>query len=307
MEDKRRNIVVGSVIIVLFIAIIGVIIYDKYHTMNVQSSFESSYQDKTAYIEELEQIENQLKVLKEAIDQDINESIVIAYDIHNANDVDYIKKQEKIYNNQPVIVVDCNKSTEELDSIFKALSKESYTIMLTETTFKKNDIQKAIDLLKDNNLDYSSTFLTRRIDINSEETKVLQSLGFQGYTVFAYDFTAGYENKMTYFQYTYLLKTNADIDSRIQMITNMGKPMVVVISLDNRADKSLNDQTIDNLLKKIQNKVNKKELSYASIDDIHLYLSGKALSKEEKKKAYDEYYSASKERMEELKKLIKKN
>lgn len=293
-----------AIFVTLLILILAIMFYDCYHQQSIVDGFEKENGNKNMYIEELNQIEKQLSQLKNQAQMDVSQSIVIAYDIYQVDDLDYIEKQEKKYGFQPVIVIDCNKTNEQIQLLFQSLQKNKYTIMLTATHFQIDDIKRVQELANKQEIKLSTLFLSRRIDKSSLETQQLKDLGFTGYTIFTDEMQSGRDNEMVYFQYTYLNLNGSKIDNRVEMISVSHQPLLLTVSLNSKAKQTLNDETIIKSLEDVQKRIDKKEIYYSSLNDIEEYLNGQTRSQKEREKIYEDYYQASKDRIKFLKEKI---
>ncbi len=163
---------------------------------------------------------------------------VIAYQLSNAEDVEFVMSVSETRGFKPTVVLDCAKTEEELRLIAEALQEagQPADIMLTGTPFSREILSNARMLLSElPSYGYRGgvSFLLRKSDDSNDNRALILDEAFAGYVFYEANGASGTLPSGTpYLSYSFMRTMDLDVANTLKTVKSGKVSMAFVMDLE---------------------------------------------------------------------------
>ena len=236
--------------------------------------------------------------------------MLVGYRLYTPDDLVMIQRQAEEYGFSPVIVLDCSMESMELANLIASVADRGWEIMLTVSPVTETiteTVSNVRETLGQYGLSDTGVFLLKSGDYSEETVEKLKDNGFQGYTCFSDAVINGCdENGMVYFEYWYVQKGDASMETKLEQLTTDRKSMITVFDLQSMNMGLLSEKSITERLDLMKNYAGQEKMVYASVAEIVEELSDINAVQEQHQKEYEAYVEKQQEKIDELEGKIHK-
>ncbi len=270
MAEQIVKKILSLVLAVVFVAfIVGVSLWET-DKDNAYKNAQSEYQGRTkGYQTARESLQEELAELKkEPVYYGDNANIMVGFAVSNASDIDYIRKKAELYDFAPVLIVDSTQTAESIMSMIETADEE-WEIMLFSQLLSSSTGDKLAavrDELEANGKNVCNAVFTRIQGISNSDIAMLQSAGFNGFTLYHDQPISGQdENGSVFFDFSRITSGNKYINSRMSACLDQRSSMIYFFDMSSIRSGSISDEQLDKYLTTISEYAEKDGCSYATV------------------------------------------
>ncbi len=278
--DQRK--LIGNILFWLFVlaalTFLGFLFYtDRQEQQEQIAIMEDLNERALPYQEEKRTLQRELENLENnATYQSAAAKFMMGFLVSSVDDFPYIREQAGMYGFSPVIVFDCHKDPEELQSLL-TMTDETWEIMLYAPSFG-GDVSDKIQafkayLSKIGRKDIGVCFV-RKGYMTAANIQLLLDNGFVGYTEYQDSPSAGQKpTGAVYFDYSYIWTNEAAVDSRLSSAYANRAAMLFVFDMEKMRAGAVTKPAAKTILRKVQSYAMMEHGTFATVDSVVTELS----------------------------------
>lgn len=305
MKESKIWLVLPVIVVLLAGALLYVMQTEKKASAAETARLEALAQEAKPYLEEQEQIRNELAQSsgQYMTTRDVGISI-IGYDLETVDDLEMIERHAEKYGFQPVIVLDVTGYRQDYssryDSLAEALNETDYEVVLTSTKFDA-DLLNEIEPLRAELRNDTNCFLLRNSDDSEYNLTVLAQFGYESCIRYVNNSnTPIRKDGLVCLSYSYINNSGVDITGRLDKLNKSSLTTMFVFNLE-----ELDEDVVVYNLDMIDEYLYEGGIEYRSLKSAVEQAHEDTVSQEDRQAAYRAYVDERMDRMAELQQIVR--
>ncbi len=257
---------------------------------------------------ERNELRNQLsKLEKEVVYYGESTKIMVGFAVTSTSDISYIREKSEIYQFSPILILDCTMTVSNMMTIIETADTD-WEIMLyapsitDETGIVFETVKKQLET---NGRKVGSVVFSRIKSISEKEIALLQTVGFDGYTVYHDSPVSGQSTTgLVYFDFSRITSGEMSVEDRLSPCYSKKASMLYIFDMESIRLGDISEEKVTAFMGTLAEYSKKEGCSFATLSETVIELSKINQVKFEIETFRLEEIESIKNRMSELDDLI---